>query len=52
MLTRDGRLLYGLPTAVLHGPDCCAAAVWRAALVATGPSNRNRPRDPAGDPLP
>lgn len=35
VLPGDRDPLLGLPTRVLHGPRCCAAAAWRAALLAT-----------------
>ncbi len=35
LLPGDHDALLGLPTQVLHGPRCCAAAAWRAARPAT-----------------
>ncbi|MGI8816092.1 MAG: DNA-binding protein WhiA [Pseudonocardia sp.] len=43
--TTGGRAVLGLPTRVMHGAVCDAAALWRAALLASGAiTNPTRPR--------
>ena len=46
LLTPTDRALRGLPPHILHGPRCCAGALWRAALLAAGTLYRPAARRP------